>query len=124
LYRETMNRTWENINKLIQLGLTEDEASYVLPNAVNIRFTESADLLNLHHKHAMRLCYNAQEEIWRASLDEAQQIREVNPQIGKYLLPPCTIRDLGSQRPICPEGTRFCGEKVWRYDISEYERVI
>ncbi len=124
LYRETMNRTWENINKLMQLGVSEDEAAYLLPNAVNIRFTESADLLNIHHKHAMRLCYNAQEEIWRASLDEAQQIREVNPAIGKYLLPPCTIRVLGNQRPICPEGTRFCGEKVWRYDIAEYERVI
>ncbi len=49
------------------------------PTPSPIRFTESADLLNLHHKFAMRLCYNAQEEIWRASLDEALQIREVNP---------------------------------------------
>ena len=124
LYRETMNRTWDNINKLLKLGVPEDDAAYLLPNAVNIRFSESADLLNLHHKHAMRLCYNAQEEIWRASLDEAQQIREINPRIGQYLLPPCTIRDLANLRPVCPEGTRFCGEKVWRYDISEYQRVI
>lgn len=124
LYQDTMKRSWENINKLIQLGVPEDDATYLLPNAVNVRFTESADLLNLHHKHAMRLCYNAQEEIWRASLDEAQQIRDINPRIGKYLLPPCSIRDLGNQRPVCPEGTRFCGEKVWRYDISEYQRVI
>ncbi len=124
LYQDTMKRSWENINKLIQLGVPEDDAAYLLPNAVNVRFTESADLLNLHHKHAMRLCYNAQEEIWRASLDEAQQIRDINPRIGKYLLPPCSIRDLGNQRPVCPEGTRFCGEKVWRYDISEYQRVI
>ena len=124
LYRETMGRSWDAIDKLIRLGVSEDDASYLLPNAVNVRFTESADLLNLHHKHAMRLCYNAQEEIWRASLDEAQQIRDINPRIGKYLLPPCTIRDLGNQRPICPEGTRFCGEKVWRYDINEFERVI
>jgi thymidylate synthase ThyX len=124
LYRETLDRTWENISRLIRLGVSEDDAAYLLPNAVHVRFTESADLLNLHHKHAMRLCYNAQEEIWRASLDEAQQIREIYPRIGKYLLPPCGIRHLGNQRPVCPEGTRFCGEKVWRYDISEYERVI
>jgi len=124
VYRDTMNRTWENINILLSLGVSDEDAMYLLPNAVNVRFTESADLLNLHHKHAMRLCYNAQEEIWKASLDEAQQIRDINPRIGRYLLPPCTIRDLGNQRPICPEGTRFCGEKVWRYDIAEYERVI
>jgi thymidylate synthase ThyX len=124
IYEETMNRTWENIDTLIRLGVTEEDAAYLLPNAVSIRFTESADLLNLHHKHAMRLCYNAQEEIWRASLDEARQIREINPRIGAFLLPPCSIRDLAGQRPVCPEGTRFCGEKVWRYDLSEYERVI
>ena len=27
-----------------------------------------------------------------ASLDEALQIREVNPRIGPWLLPPCTLR--------------------------------
>jgi thymidylate synthase ThyX len=124
LYSETMSRTWENIQKLLQLGVDEGDAVYLLPNAVSVRFTESADLLNLHHKHAMRLCYNAQEEIWRASLDEAQQIRAINPRIGKYLLPPCTIRDLANRRPVCPEGQRFCGEKVWRLDIEDYERVL
>jgi thymidylate synthase ThyX len=97
---------------------------YLLPNAVSVRFTESADLLNLHHKHAMRLCYNAQEEIWRASLDEAQQIREINPTIGQFLLPPCTLRDLAHARPVCPEGERYCGVKVWRLKLSQYERVI
>ena len=54
----------------------------LLPSAVAIRFTESADLLNLHHKFAMRLCYNAQDGIWKASHEEAFQIRAVNPRIG------------------------------------------
>lgn len=123
-YDETMVRVWEGITRLLQLGVSPEYAMYLLPNAVSVRFTESADLLNLHHKHEMRLCYNAQEEIWRASLDEASQIREVNPLIGKYLLPPCTIRAMAGMRPICPEGVRFCGEIVWKMDISEYERVI
>ena len=124
LYREVMEVTWDRIGKLKKLGVSDEFTMYLLPNALSIRFTESADLLNLHHKHAMRLCYNAQEEIWLASLEEAQQIRDVNPLIGKYLLPPCTLRDMAGTRPTCPEGVRFCGEKVWRFDISEYERVI
>ncbi|MEE9289365.1 MAG: FAD-dependent thymidylate synthase, partial [Bacteroidota bacterium] len=123
-YDETMERVWEGITKLLRLGVKPEYAMYLLPNAVSVRFTESGDLLNLHHKHKMRLCYNAQEEIWRASLDEAMQIREVNPLIGKYLLPPCTIRAMAGVRPICPEGVRFCGEIVWKMDVSEYERVI
>ena len=123
-YDETMERVWEGITKILRLGVKPEYAMYLLPNAVSVRFTESADLLNLHHKHKMRLCYNAQEEIWRASLDEAMQVRAVNPLIGRYLLPPCTIRDMAGVRPICPEGVRFCGEIVWKMNISEYERVI
>ncbi len=124
LYRETMDETWSAINRLRERGVSDEYAAYLLPNAVAIRFTESADLLNLHHKFAMRLCYNAQEEIWRASLDEALQIREVNPRIGPWLLPPCTLRHLAEARPVCPEGERFCGVVVWRRDVTEYTRSL
>lgn len=124
LYAQAMERSWEAMERLRALGAGAEFALYLLPNATAIRFTESADLLNLHHKHAMRLCYNAQEEIWRASVDEAQQIREVNPQIGAYLMPPCGIRARAGSQPACPEGHRFCGVPVWRMEMADYERVI
>jgi flavin-dependent thymidylate synthase len=124
LYRSTMRETWDAINALRSRGVADEYAAYLLPNAVALRFTESADLLNLHHKFAMRLCYNAQEEIWRASLDEALQIREVNPRIGPWLLPPCTLRHYAQVRPVCPEGDRFCGVVVWKQDAAEYVRAL
>ncbi|HYB53706.1 MAG TPA: FAD-dependent thymidylate synthase [Thermoanaerobaculia bacterium] len=124
LYRATMEETWSAVARLRERGVSDEHGAYLLPNAVAIRFTESADLLNLHHKYAMRLCYNAQEEIWRASLDETQQIREVNPRIGPWLLPPCTLRHLAQVRPVCPEGERFCGVVVWRQDASGYARTL
>ena len=124
LYRRSMQESWEAIGALRARGVADEYAAYLLPNAVAIRFTESADLLNLHHKFAMRLCYNAQEEIWRASLDEALQIREVNPRIGPWLLPPCTLRHHASVRPVCPEGERFCGVAVWKQDASDYRRAL
>jgi len=124
LYRETMERTWETIRELRAEGLADEYAAYLLPNAVPIRFTESADLLNLHHKMAMRLCYNAQEEIWAASREEALQIREVNPRIGRCLLPPCGLRHAAGVRPVCPEGERFCGAIVWKQDVAEFSRKL
>ena len=124
IYQEIMDRTWEAIGKLKKIGVDEEYAHYLLPNAVTIRLTESTDLLNLHHKHRMRLCYNAQEEIWRASLDEASQVREVQPRLGRYLLPPCTLRKMAGTRPICPEGERYCGVPVWNLDIRGYERLL
>jgi flavin-dependent thymidylate synthase len=124
LYHRTMTESWDAINALRSRGVSDEYAAYLLPNAVSIRFTESADLLNLHHKFAMRLCYNAQEEIWRASLDEALQIREVNPRIGPWLLPPCTLRHHAQVRPVCPEGDRFCGVVVWKQDATKYVRAL
>ncbi len=123
-YHQVMEQTWEAIEKLRRMGVPMEFALYLLPNATAIRFTESADLLHLHHKHAMRLCYLAQEEIWRSSMEEAIQIQEINPLIGRYLLPPCTLRDLAEMRPVCPEGERFCGVKVWRLPLEQYRRLI
>jgi thymidylate synthase ThyX len=123
-YRQVMEKSWEGIRKLRHLGVPDEFCLYLLPNAVNVRFTESADLLNLRHKHTMRLCYNAQEEIWQASWEEALQIRERNPRIGAYLLPPCTLRFQAGQTPYCPEGKRYCGEPVWTLPIEKYIRAI
>jgi thymidylate synthase ThyX len=124
LYDDAMSRTWEAIHALHRLGVSDEWCAYLLPNAVAIRFTESADLLNLHHKHKMRLCYNAQEEIWKASVDEARQIRDIEPVIGRYLLPPCGLRLMSQTRPICPEGDRYCGIPVWKLGVDQYARVI
>jgi flavin-dependent thymidylate synthase len=124
LYRKTMDETWEAIRALRSRGVPDESAAYLLPNAVALRFTESADLLNLHHKFAMRLCYNAQEEIWKASHEEALQIRKINPRIGPWLLPPCTLRHHAQVRPVCPEGDRFCGVVVWKKDVPDFVRTL
>ncbi len=123
-FADSMAATWEGIAAVRALGADTEAAAYLLPNAVAIRFTESADLSGLRHKLEMRLCYNAQEEIWQASVDEARQIAAVEPRIGRHLLPPCTVRQAAGVHPICPEGKRFCGVRVWDLDVSEYSRLI
>ncbi|OPZ08760.1 MAG: FAD-dependent thymidylate synthase [candidate division BRC1 bacterium ADurb.BinA364] len=124
LYRQAVESAWEAIERLLDRGTSPEHALYLLPNAVAIRFTESADLMSLRHKHAMRLCYNAQEEIWRASLDEARQIQAIHPRIGAWLLPPCGQRLAAGAKPICPEGSRFCGVRVWTMKLEDYKRLI
>ncbi len=123
-YVDSMERAWEGIERLAQLGVSAEVRAYLLPNAVSVRLVESSDLLNLRHKLAMRLCYNAQEEIWRASVDETEQVRAVNPDIGAYLLPPCGLRQLAELWPRCPEGERYCGVPVWHLGLDDYERRI
>jgi thymidylate synthase ThyX len=124
VYEESLAATWEGIGEVRRLGAPDEFAAYLLPNAVALRFTESADLSALRHKLEMRLCYNAQEEIWQASVDEALQISAEEPRIGRHLLPPCTVRLEAGARPICPEGKRFCGVRVWDLPVSDYRRLI
>ncbi len=124
VFDEAIARAWDGAGAVRRLGGSQESAAYLFPNALAIRFIESSDLLNLHHKHKMRLCYNAQEEIWQACLDEALQIREADPAIGRWLLPPCAVRQLAGRRPFCPEGDRFCGIPVWRLQPAQFERLI
>lgn len=124
IYTSCMERIWDGINKLKGKKVPKEILSYLLPNAAYIRIIEWGDLSNLHNKYQLRLCYNAQEEIWRLSLEEVKQIKKVHPAIGQYLLPPCSIRRLGGRKPYCPEGVRFCGKKVWELSLDEYKRII
>lgn len=123
-YHMIMERIWTAMARFRAAGGRDEDALYLLPNAKCIRYTESTDLLHYRHKAAMRLCYNAQEEIWRLTLEETRQIRARHPGLGAYLLPPCGARRLAVTKPLCPEGDRYCGVPVWRLDPGDYERLL
>jgi thymidylate synthase ThyX len=112
IYQRAMRDAWTAKNQLLDRGVPAEIALYVLPNAKCIRLVESGSLLHLLHKWTMRTCFNAQEEIYQASLDEIAQFREVHPQLARYVGPPCHLR-AGITTPICTEGAHFCGVKVW-----------
>jgi len=124
LYQESMRGTFASIDALLDSGIDANHALYLLPNAFPIRFEESGDLMNLHHKWVSRLCYTAQEEIWRCSLEEVKQVAVVHPRIGAELEAPCGLRHRAGVRPTCPEGPRYCGVPVWKLSVDAYQRVI
>ena len=123
-YHEAMAGVWKAIDALLDLGTPIEYALYVLPNAFPIRFEESGDLLHFHHKWDQRLCYTAQEEIWKACREEVLQVSERFPQIGRYIQAPCWSRSQASVRPTCPEGDRFCGIAVWKLPVESYRRLL
>jgi len=122
LFQETVAAQWEARAALLERGVAPELALYLLPNALAVRFEESGTLLDLLHKWTMRSCLNAQWEIWRASMDEIEQVRDVQPTLMEHVGPPCVVRN-GRARPRCTEGSHFCGVPVWR-SFPEVERVI
>lgn len=122
IYEQAMAEAWEAKNELLDRGVPAEFALYLLPNAKAIRLVESGSLLHLLHKWTMRTCFNAQEEIYQASLDEVEQVRAIFPEIGRHIGPPCSLR-AGITTPICTEGSHFCGVKVWQ-DFPNITRRI
>ncbi len=122
VYDRAMEDSWHSKNELLDRGVPLEIALYLLPNAKSIRLVESGSLLHLLHKWTMRTCFNAQEEIYQSSLDEISQLREVHPQLTKFIGPPCHLR-AGVTTPICTEGSHFCGVKVW-LDFPNVQRRI
>jgi thymidylate synthase ThyX len=122
VYERAMADAWAAKNELLDRGAPPEIALYLLPNAKAIRLVETGSLLHLLHKWTMRTCFNAQEEIYQASMEEVEQVRTALPSLGKYLGPPCYIR-AGIATPICTEGSHFCGVKVWQ-EFPKIERRI
>lgn len=113
IYETAMAEAWAAKNELLDRGVPAEIAMYLLPNAKAIRLVESGSLLHLLHKWTMRTCFNAQEEIYQASMEEIEQLRAIFPEIARYVGPPCYLR-AGITTPICTEGSHFCGVKVWQ----------
>ena len=124
LVAKLMARVWKAIDEMRELGAPWESAQYLLPNAFPIRFEESGDLMHLHHKWTTRLCYLAQEEIWRCCVEEVRQVAQVHPVIAAHLVAPCGLRKTAGATPYCPEGNRFCGVRVWELPLDKYSRVI
>jgi thymidylate synthase ThyX len=122
VYEEAMAAAWSAKNEVIDRSVPREFALYVLPNAQAIRLVETGSLLHLLHKWTMRTCFNAQEEIYQASMDEIAEVRGVFPELARYIGPPCVLR-AGISTPICTEGSHFCGVKVW-VDFPNVQRRI
>jgi len=113
VFRECVEAQWHARARLLALGALPSLALYVLPNALAVRFEESGSLLHLLHKWTMRTCFNAQREIYDASMDEVAQVRAVHPELMRWVGPPCSVRS-GLVSPRCTEGDHFCGVPVWK----------
>jgi thymidylate synthase ThyX len=100
------------------------EAAYALLNAHNIEIIEHNDFQEFAHKAQMRLCYNAQEEIFDIVYSQVEGLKKAGVKAAEKFMPPCCLRYEEGIKPVCPEGDRFCGVKVWKMDFDEFKRLI
>jgi thymidylate synthase ThyX len=123
IYEDSIEKTYKFLEEQKEkIGFSE--AIYSLPNSHLIEIVERSDFSSFHHKSQMRLCFNAQEEIYDIVYQQVEKLQDLEIKGAEKLLPPCGVRAIQNIHPICPEGNRFCGVKVWKLDFSEYTRKI
>jgi len=121
-YKDAIEYSYKFFEKQIE-KIEFGEAIYALTNAHNIEIIEKDDFNEFTHKSQMRLCYNAQQEIFDIIYSQISQLKEQGVNVNNFL-PPCAVRYNSKIKPYCPEGDRFCGVKVWKLDFDEYKRDI
>ena len=101
-YEKTMNKIWEQYNKLLEMGIPAEDARYVLPNATCTNIIVTMNARSLLNFFELRCCQHAQWEIRKLANKMLQEVKKVAPNIFKKAGPAC------KSKGICPENKRDC----------------
>ncbi len=66
--------------KLLEAGVPEEDARYVLPNGVNTNIIVTMNARELYNFFALRLCSRAQWEIRQVAWKMLEEVKKVHPQ--------------------------------------------
>lgn len=120
VYMDEMGRISESINKLLELGIPNEDATMILPLAMATKIVDKRNLRNLIDMSRQRMCSRAYWEyrvMFNDILDALRDYSEEWKYIVDYYMHPKCI-DLGG----CPE-KRPCGyfEKLKQFEELEKE---
>lgn len=89
IYEALMGYINIQYKKLQELGIPNEDARYVLPNACETTIEVKMNFRELIHFMNERLCTRAQWEIRQLALKMKYAIEEQYPELSEYLVPKC-----------------------------------
>ena len=90
-YDRLMHQIESVYEELQRLGIPNEDARFVLPNACCTNIDVSFDLRNLAHFMNERLCRKAQWEIRELAIQMKNRVLEVFPEAASMLVPKCEM---------------------------------
>lgn len=120
-WREVMKRTIELYKKSTEKGIHQENARFILPQAVRTKIVVTMNLRELKHFLGLRACERAQWEIrevaWKM-LEEIAGREELKPIIKWAKLGPRCI-----QLGYCPEG-ELMPRNCWKRTREKWKKLI
>jgi thymidylate synthase (FAD) len=99
-FRQETTRAFEAYGKLVALGIPQEDARYVLPNACETHLVVTMNARELLHFFSLRLCRRAQWEIRGVARQMLCRAREKAPCLFSMAGPSCvTAGSCGESRP-------------------------
>lgn len=107
----------ETYNELVDLGVHQEDARYVLPNAAETKIVVTMNARALLHFFELRCCSRAQWEIRQLAWKMLAEVRQVAPVLFEQAGPSCDVRG------VCTEGEMTCGrlEKLQAQKLRKNE---
>jgi thymidylate synthase (FAD) len=79
--------------RLLESGIPEEDARYVLPNGVNTNIVVTMNARELYNFFGLRTCSRAQWEIRLIAWKMLEEVRKVHPRLFKYAGPNCIVHE-------------------------------
>ena len=110
-YQMHCERSFTIYQGMVQDGIPEEDARYVIPQGFNCRLLVTMNVRELRHFFSLRCCTRAQWEIRNLAKAMLEECRRVAPALFADAGPGCV-------RGRCPEGEKSCG-KPWRSSCAD-----
>ncbi|SET01850.1 FAD-dependent thymidylate synthase [Anaerobranca gottschalkii] len=104
IYQQLMVEIGEKYEKLVELGIKNEDARYVLPNSCETKIVVTMNARSLFNFFKHRTCVRAQWEIRALANEMLKLVKEKAPTVFKNAGANCQW--LG----FCPEGDMSCGK--------------
>ena len=104
IFKDSIESALLNYKKLLEMGISKEDARYILPQAIETKIIVSMNARELMHFFSLRTCNNAQWEIREMAWKMLEKVKEVAPIIFSDAGPPCF-------RGKCPEGKNCVPER-------------
>lgn len=103
IYTDAVEQLEHAYDDLIKLGVNQEDARYILPNACETNITMTMNARELLHFFELRCCTRAQWEIRMLANEMLKQCKQVYPVIFEKAGATC-------ERGYCNEGAKSCGK--------------
>ena len=112
MFDETLEKISETYQKLLKLGISKEDARFILPNAAKTNIIVTMNARELRHFFNLRCCVRSQWEIREVATEMFRQVKKVAPALFENAGPSCV--ELG----YCPEGKM----KPLECDVEEIKK--